>query len=265
VLEHNAKANLRLYQEDMASSNSESDPAESSPGGVSWRRDLASYLTPISHGSAPFITTFMLIHLTAPVMANLGGTSLSSQVMLLGREYYQTSIGEKYLVLAPLIIHPMASTAKRLLAPSGQRRPLSSILSSTGYLLFLGFLPIHYLTHRIYPSLPSPPIYSIGPAELDYEFVKTGLQTWPWRSWTLYAGLIGCASLHAVEGMNIIQTTWLKKSLIRRDWMKAVAFLGAVPVLSGMWVISREYNWSLASSVERYVAAYSQSLIYRWL
>lgn len=67
----------------MASFNSEADTA-SSPGGGSWRRDLASYLTPVSHASAPFITTFMLIHLTAPVMANLGGTSLSSQVMVGG-------------------------------------------------------------------------------------------------------------------------------------------------------------------------------------
>jgi len=237
-----------------------------SPGGdsPSWRRELASYLTPVSHGSAPFITTFMLIHLTAPVMANLGGTSLSSQVMLLGREYYQTSIGEKYLVLAPLIIHPLASIAKRLLAPSGRRRPLSSVLSSTGYLLLLGLIPVHYLTHRVYPSLPSPPIYSFGPAELDYEFVKTGLQAWPWRSWTLYAGLVGCASLHAIEGMNIIWSTWLKKGLMRKNWRKTAAFLGAVPVLSGIWVISREHNWSLASSVERYLAAYTKSPVYRW-
>ena len=39
-------------------------------------------LTKVAHGSAPFITTFALIHLTAPVMANIGGTSLASQVMV---------------------------------------------------------------------------------------------------------------------------------------------------------------------------------------
>ena len=39
-------------------------------------------LTRIAHASAPFITVFVLIHLTAPVMANLGGSSLSSQVMV---------------------------------------------------------------------------------------------------------------------------------------------------------------------------------------
>ena len=39
-------------------------------------------LTRIAHGSAPFITVFALIHLTAPVMANLGGASLASQTMV---------------------------------------------------------------------------------------------------------------------------------------------------------------------------------------
>ena len=52
------------------------------PSSRTWRHTAQSALTRLSHGSAPFITTFVLIHLTAPVMANLGGTSLSSQVMV---------------------------------------------------------------------------------------------------------------------------------------------------------------------------------------
>ena len=47
-----------------------------------WRRKLVSYLTVISHASAPFITTFALIHLSAPAMGVVGGSSLSSQVMV---------------------------------------------------------------------------------------------------------------------------------------------------------------------------------------
>lgn len=166
-------------------------------------------------------------------------------------------------MLAPLIVHPVASIIKRLLSPKGRPRPMSSILSSTGYMTLFAFLPVHYLTHRVFPSLPSPPIYSIGPAELDYDFVKTGLQAWPWRSWALYLGLVGCVSLHSVEGMNIIWTTWFKRGLFKKHQRKLVAFLSAVPVLSGVWFISREYNWSMASSVERYIAAYSKALVYR--
>lgn len=39
-------------------------------------------LTKIAHGSTPFITTFLLIHLSAPALANLGGSSLASQTMV---------------------------------------------------------------------------------------------------------------------------------------------------------------------------------------
>ena len=52
------------------------DPAKELP------RKAIPYLTRIVHGSAPFITTFLLIHLTAPAIASLGGSSLSSQTMV---------------------------------------------------------------------------------------------------------------------------------------------------------------------------------------
>jgi hypothetical protein len=62
------------------------------------------FLTKAIHVSSPFITTFLLIHLSAPVMG-LGGSTLASQTMVcyvylykwrmpdvgpqaLGREYY---------------------------------------------------------------------------------------------------------------------------------------------------------------------------------
>jgi hypothetical protein len=41
-------------------------------------------LTFIAHGTTPFIATFMLIHLTAPATATLGGSSLASQLMVRG-------------------------------------------------------------------------------------------------------------------------------------------------------------------------------------
>ncbi|OBZ75548.1 hypothetical protein A0H81_04865 [Grifola frondosa] len=167
-------------------------------------------LTKLAHGSAPFISTFLLIHLSAPVLANLGGSSLSSQVMILGREYYQTSFGEKYLVLAPLFIHPLSGIFKRLLAPAPARR-LSSILSITGYTA-VAFVSMHFLVHRTFPADPAPPIFSVGPSELDYEYVKFALSEWPWRSWLGYVGLTACIAWHATEGMKIIWNTWLRKA-----------------------------------------------------
>lgn len=46
------------------------------------RKNVLSCLTKLSHGSTPFITTFILIHLTAPAMATIGGSGLSSQTMV---------------------------------------------------------------------------------------------------------------------------------------------------------------------------------------
>jgi succinate dehydrogenase/fumarate reductase cytochrome b subunit len=189
---------------------------------------------------------------------------------LFGREYYQTWFGERYLILAPLVIHPFASVAKRLFTPSigfqkpwSRLRPMASVLSSTGYLTLFLFLPVHYLTHRIYPAIPDAPIHSFGPAELDYEFVKTGLQTWPFRSWFLYIGLVGCVALHSVEGIIVITKTQSGEVILPKKWRKLVSLLAAIPALTGLYFIFRETSHALASSVESYVAALSRSLIYR--
>lgn len=191
---------------------------------------------------------------------------------LLGREYYQTSFGEKYLVLAPLVVHPLASVAKRLFSlgigsqkPLSQPRPMTSILSSTGYLTLFLFLPVHYLTHRIYPTIPDAPIHSFGPGELDYEFVKTGLQTWPSRSWFLYIGLVGCVALHSVEGISIITKTQFGRAFVSKKGRRLVSLLVGIPAIAGLYFISRETVWALAPSVESYVIAFSKSAIYRIL
>jgi len=254
------------------SRTSSADDASGSGPHPAWRGRLVSCLTTISHISAPFITTFVLIHLSAPAMGMVGGSSLSSRIMLLGREYYQTPFGEKYLVLAPLVIHPLAGVAKRLFSPGvgfqkpwSQPRPLTSILSSTGYLTLFLFLPVHYLTHRVYPAIPDAPIHSFGPAELDYEFVKTGIQAWPLRSWFLYIGLVGCVALHAVEGISIITALQYGKDVIPRGKRKLLSFIAGIPALTGLFVISTETVWGLVSSMEGYRATFYRSVVYRIL
>ncbi|KAI0628783.1 hypothetical protein C8Q77DRAFT_1067486 [Trametes polyzona] len=222
-------------------------------------------LTRIVHGSAPFITTFVFIHLTAPVMANLGGTSLASQIMLLGREYYQTSFGEKYLVVAPLFIHPLSALLKRVLAPKPARR-LTSILSVTGYTAAV-VLALHYFTHRIAPADPAPPIYAVGPSELDYEYVKFGLHEWPWRSWLGYLGFTACVAWHASEGMTIIWNTYLRPTLGSLPGTKKSRAIGALvggvlPVATGMFFMWTEPLMVFASHADRYRAAFLKSPFY---
>lgn len=142
---------------------------------------------------------------------------------------------------------------------------MTSVLSSTGYLTLFLFLPIHYFTHRVNPTISAAPIHSFGPAELDYEFVKTGLQTWPFRSWALYIGLVTCVVMHSVEGVSIITATRFGETLVPKSKRKLVSILAGVPVLAGLFFISRETVWALSSSVEGYVAAFSKSLVYRFL
>lgn len=191
---------------------------------------------------------------------------MSSQVMLVGREYYQTSFGEKYLVLGPLAVHTLSSLSKRLVTPPLLRRRLTNILTVTGYAACLLFLPIHFLTHRVYPMDPSPPIYEVGPSELDYEFVKVSLQTWPGRSWFLYAGLTLCVVWHAAEGMRIVWNTFLReygawKGTKRKRAIGAA--LAALPVLSGVFVMSREPLFAFSSLAMRFEQALTRSFFYR--
>ncbi|KAF8061679.1 hypothetical protein FPV67DRAFT_1704548 [Lyophyllum atratum] len=243
------------------------NPREDSGKGHTLRQNVLACLTKLSHGATPFITTFILIHLTAPAMANLGGASLSSQTMLLGREYYQTDFGEKYLVLGPLAAHAIAGIAKRLISPrKSPPRPLSTLLSWTGYSAFLFFLPIHFMTHRVHPTTITSPISGVGPSELDYEFVKLGLQKWPLTSWFLYAGLVCSVGLHLADGTAVIWNTSADVGgpVEARFKRRAKVVLGLVlPVLTGLYFISKEPLMIFSSTARRFEAVFRSSWIYR--
>ncbi|KAG2073491.1 hypothetical protein BDR04DRAFT_1010589 [Suillus decipiens] len=224
-------------------------------------------LTNVAHISAPFLSVFLIVHLSAPVLANVGGSSLSSNVMLLGREYYQTGFGERYLLFIPLTAHVASSIVKRILNLRSAPPPkITSTLSLAAYSALLVFLPIHFYTHRVSPTNPAPPIFAVGPSEVDYEFIKIGLARFPWRSWILYGGLVASVMLHAVEGAQIIQASrfpsW--KLRIRPRTRKIVAGAAAVPILAGLWMLSKEPLMVFASLAERYEAAFARCWVYRF-
>ncbi len=166
-----------------------------------------------------------------------------------------------------------AGVAKRLLSgsPTSQPRPVTRILTLTGYALGILFLPIHFLTHRVYPTIGGYPIDAIGPAELDYEFVKYGLQRWPVQSWALYAGLVGCVALHGIAGAKIIWQTWFgDTSATRRkrgngSQASQVATASGIvaPVLLGIFALSREPLMAFQSTIARFDAVFQQSWLYR--
>ncbi|KAF8485637.1 hypothetical protein JB92DRAFT_1538171 [Gautieria morchelliformis] len=232
-------------------------PAKPSSGGP-----LSAALTTLSHLPTPFISTFLLIHLSAPALANLGGSSLSSQVMLLGREYYQGSFSEPWLLFAPLGIHVTAGVTKRLLSSNPlPRRP--SLLTATAYPLLL-LLPIHILTHRVIPSDTSPPISALSPSELNFEFVKAGLAGWPVRSSVLYAGLVLCGVVHTFEGWDVILRMWGGGKGLGRKTRRILAGVGIGTVLSGLFYSAKESLLVLQSTLAQINASYLASAIYRF-
>lgn len=132
-----------------------------------------------------------------------------SVCQLLGREYYQTVLSEPLLVWAPLAIHIGAATIKRSIV-GPPKKP--SKLGSTGWLLATALIPVHIVLHRLNPANATPPVLSLGPSQLDYEFVKVGLAVWPIMNWTLYSTLVVSAMLHATEGVVVIFRYWGRRA-----------------------------------------------------
>ncbi|KAL4075329.1 hypothetical protein V8B97DRAFT_1564600 [Scleroderma yunnanense] len=267
----------------------------------------SSILTVLAHSSAPFLSTFLLVHLSVPIAANIGGSGLASSVLLLGREYYQTPFRERYLLLLPFAVHVTSNIAKRIvltLAPASpplsndasdsttaeQRnepkcplptrriRKFTSLLSISAYTALLIFVPIHVITHRLLPaeapvplSLTGSPVNSdvdidpVGPSELDFEFVKTALHTWPWRSWVLYAGVVGCVLVHAVEGVSVIlaQQGGGRGRLSSGRKRRIGTMLAGTLTLTGLFTLSKEPILVLSSLVGRYQGTLMRSWVYR--
>lgn len=179
--------------------------------------------------------------------------------------------------MGPITLHALVGISKRLLTSTSKQhtndksktsfiRPFTSLLSLTGYATALFFLPIHFLVHRDYPALPDEPIASVGPSSLDYEYVKYGLRTWPWRSWFLYAGLVGSVALHAADGTALVWNTWFGGgwSKLSRKTRRSVLVCGVVvPVVLGLVAIAREPPMVMSFLESRYHAAYTQSSIFQ--
>lgn len=180
-------------------------------------------------------------------------------------------------MLGPIVLHALSGIAKRLLtstasnekknqSPSLRNRSFKSLLSLTAYSTALIFLPIHFLIHRDYPTIAMEPIHSVGPASLDYEFVKYGLQSWPVRSWVLYVGLVGSVVLHVADGSALLWNTWVGGGGgLSRKMRRCILTCGVVvPVLLGLRAMVKEPRMILKFLEDRYHAVFTQSMVYRF-
>ena len=169
-------------------------------------------------------------------------------------------------MLAPLVVHPLSAALKRVMSPKTARRA-TSILSITGYSAAI-FAILHYFTHRIAPADPSNPIYSVGPSELDFEYVKYSLHEWPWRSLVGYTALVGLVAAHASEGMAIIWNTWMRPAFgaLRQSRKTRLtgALISGIPVATGLFFMWGEPLMIFASHAERFRASFMKSLYFRF-
>jgi len=244
-----------------------------------------SLLTAIQRLPTPFLSAFMLVHLSAPLIANIGGSSASSQVMLLGREYYQGQYTEPLLVFAPLGIHVTSSLARRILLSIKPSDSSNSLRSKSIFTKFwhklrsmrlvtlsayptLAFVVSHLQTHRLRPSMLASPIFALSPSELDYEFVKYGLKTYPLWAWATYGCLVFATLYHAGEGAVIVIRAWTTRtkegdgpasswglSTVGRRRAAAVAGLS---ILTGLFVLWSEPLEASTRMMARYAAVYNQ-------
>lgn len=165
-------------------------------------------------------------------------------------------------------MHVSASLLKRVLSPSPPR-PLYSLLtiSAAGAMLLL---PQHVLTHRFDPMDSSPPIFSLGSAQLDFSFVQRALQNWPIRSALLYAGLVAATAVHALEGSALLWDLYFPKQAaqgdrkarrLRRRILAGVLLAAASSSLYVLW--SEPLVIPLPSLLNRMDAVLQKSILYR--
>ncbi|OCF40052.1 hypothetical protein I317_06127 [Kwoniella heveanensis CBS 569] len=93
-------------------------------------------------------------------------------------------------------------------------------------------LTSHVLTHRLIPQSSQPPISSLSPSELGWDFVGYNLQSAV--SWLAYLGLVGAGVWHAAVGsMKVV--SWLKSGRRARGRDTGVrgASVGTEEIASG--------------------------------
>ncbi|CAD6574172.1 MAG: hypothetical protein CYPHOPRED_005313 [Cyphobasidiales sp. Tagirdzhanova-0007] len=159
-----------------------------------FRLNVLNLATRVQSASALSFSAFLALHLAAPLAAALGADA--SGVMLLTREYYQTSLIEPILVWGSLAAHVLSGLTRRALLGSKTKR--FSLHSIAGFVL----IPValgHSFTHRILPARKG-----ISPSLLSYQFVSYSLFVYPFTSWTGYGVLILAASYHATGGLRTI-------------------------------------------------------------
>lgn len=129
----------------------------------------------------------------------------------MSRTYFY-HLSEPLLVFIPLYAHIASSTLKRIcIGIKTKRAPQPTLSVQTGYPL-IALVLAHMFVHRLIPASPQPPIASLSPSELGYDFVAYALKSRPWTSVAAYVSLAGLLIPHAWIGWEKAWP-WAKRQL----------------------------------------------------
>ncbi|WWD16412.1 hypothetical protein CI109_100838 [Kwoniella shandongensis] len=271
-------------------SPTEGDPTGSSLPAPGPRRYLPSQpqilraLTLTQNTSALVFSVFLVPHLASPIVAVVGGLEGADKTMMIARDLYLPL--EPVLIYLPLALHLLSSVTRRLVLLSSSTSTSSfrsrlprQIHQILGYPLAI-LVSTHILTHRLIPSLSTPPISNLSPSELGWEFVGYNLRYT--SAWATYLFLIGAGVWHStVGGMKIV--SWLRgpksspskavaevdqkeKKEVKRtvSWRRklglrglVVAFLGVISI--GLARVSADTGPISSVMLKRYDAVFAQA------
>ncbi|KAH9978456.1 hypothetical protein BJV74DRAFT_780633, partial [Russula compacta] len=182
--------------------------------------------------------------------------------------YYQTVVGERYLVFESILVHTTSALLKRLFSSPQPPRPLPSALATTGHACALFLFPIHIFTHRLVPVDPAPPISSLTRPSSNFEYVNAALHGWAARSTMALRRarsrrrLACCRRIRGRCGPPGLQRPRRRKLPGRRARTGNSQAGRCCRFLTGLAVIAREPLFAFASTVARWRAVFAQSFLY---
>lgn len=235
-------------------------------------------LTTAQRASAVTFSSFLVVHLSSPLAAALGGEHLASEIQVLGRVWYQGGLKEVVIVWASLGVHVVSGVVRRAWRIRNQivrRRELEraakqaegdpsapEIASShyrkeaarrnwrtylprnlntlTGYLL-VPLVVSHSLTHRILPSRTTATgATAISPAFLSFAYVSRNLVLHPFSATLAYAALALMGTYHAATGARVIASGGMKRAALRESGQRGAWIAGVTALGLGLVRLGRD-------------------------
>lgn len=161
-------------------------------------------LTKVQNGSAVVFSVFAVTHGLQILSANVGGSALANNWIMLGRPFYQDEHLEGILVTGSVLTHVAAGLGKlgiRLYWNNNNSTKKNPALlpyhGLTGYLL----IPLAGLHYYLVRHLPIE--YYGDSAFIDFGYIAWGLQNKPIFTYGLHAALVVAAAYHMVSGAKV--------------------------------------------------------------